>query len=179
MNRLVIACALAALAACNNSSSDKPAPTATAPTPTPSAVVSAAPSVTASAAPVDAALPPAELKITANPATMAFDVTRFYVTTGQQVHVTLENKGQGTLPHNWVLVKPGKEASYAALVVDKVKDGYYADSPDVLAHTDLVKPGEKTEMTFTAPTTAGNYPYICTFPGHYLMMKGVLVVKEP
>jgi len=39
----------------------------------------------------------------------------------------------------------------------------------------LVEPGTSGETTFTAPA-AGTYPYICTFPGHYLMMKGVLTV---
>ena len=110
---------------------------------------------------------------------MVFDVTRFYVTTGQQVHVTFENKGTGQLPHNWVLVKPGKEASYAAFVVEKADAGYYQDSPDVIAHVDLAPPGGKSETTFTAPSEPGDYPYICSFPGHYMMMKGTLVVKAP
>jgi len=177
---LMIGTMTVALAGCPKSEGDKPAPSATA-TPSVTAPV-ATPSVTASAAPSASAAPalaPAELKITASASTMAFDVTKFYVKTGQQVHVVFENKAPGTLPHNWVLLKPGKEASYAASVVNAVDAGYYADAPDVLAHTALVKPGDKTEMTFTAPSDPGDYPYICTFPGHYMMMKGVLIVKAP
>lgn len=167
-----------ALAACDNKSGgDKPAST----TSTPSATTEAPkPSATASSAVVDAAVavPAAEFKIGATGATMVFDVNKFYAKPGQLVHVVFENKAPGTLPHNWVLLaKPGKEASYAASVVDKVKDDFYADGPDVLAHVPLTKPGATTETTFTAPTEPGDYPYICSFPGHYVMMKGVLTVK--
>lgn len=168
--------AAVALTGCPKSEPDKTQPSATtsatveAPKPSVSAIVTAVP---------DAAKPPAELKISASGTTMVFDVTRFYATTGQQVHVVFENKAPGSLPHNWVLVKPGKEASYAAFVVDKADAGYYLDSPDVLAHVPLVNPGSKSETTFTAPTEPGDYPYICSFPGHYMMMKGVLVVKAP
>jgi azurin len=161
------------LVGCPKSEPDKTQPSATVEAPKPDA----APLITTPV--VDAAKPPAEFKVTATASTMVFDVTRFYVTTGQQVHVVFENKGPGALPHNWVLVKPGKEASYAAFVVDKADAGYYLDSPDVLAHVDLTAPGSKSETTFTAPTEPGDYPYICSFPGHYMMMKGTLVVKAP
>ena len=45
----------------------------------------------------------------------------------------------------------------------------------VLAFTPLAAPKQAAEVTFTAPAP-GKYPYICTFPGHYLLMKGVLTV---
>jgi azurin len=53
--------------------------------------------------------------------------------------------------------------------------GYVVPSPDVLAYTPLARKGETTELTFTTPS-AGKYPYICTVPGHYVLMKGVLTV---
>jgi hypothetical protein len=56
------------------------------------------------------------------------------------------------------------------------KAGYIdINDPDMLVHTPLAKPGETSDVTFTAPEP-GTYPYICTVPGHYLMMKGVLTV---
>ena len=90
--------------------------------PTPEA---AAPAVAAAPQPVaeaGAEQPTAELKIAASGVTMVFDVTRFAVTAGQSVHVVFDNRPPGALPHNWVLLKPGKEASYAAFVVEKVKE---------------------------------------------------------
>lgn len=174
----LLAVALAASACDHKSSGENPAattsaPSATAEAPKPSATASAAP--VADAAPAVAA---AEFKISATGATMVYDVNKFYVHAGQPVHVVFENKAPGTLAHNWVLLaKPGTEASYAASVVDKVKADFYADGPDVLAHVPLTKPGSTSETTFNAPTEPGDYPYICTFPGHYVMMKGVLTVK--
>ncbi len=36
---------------------------------------------------------------------------------------------------------------------------------------------EKQTMKFTAPTTPGRYEYICTFPGHWQLMRGVMTVE--
>jgi azurin len=76
-----------------------------------------------------------------------------------------------------VLVKPGTEASVAAAGLKLGEAAGYFDvrDKDALAHTDLAKPGTTSEVTFDAPAP-GDYPYICTFPGHYMMMKGVLTV---
>lgn len=146
-------------------------------TPTPSSA-SAAPSVTAPPqAQVEAK--PVELRLLANAATMVFDRTELSVPAGSTVHLVLENKGPGTLPHNWALVNPGTEAKVAADGLAKGEAAnYVAPSSDLLAYTKLVKPGTTAEVTFKAPTP-GKYPYICTFPGHYIMMKGVLTVTPP
>lgn len=48
----------------------------------------------------------------------------------------------------------------------------------VLAFVALLGPNETGEVTFTAPTKPGEYPFLCSFPAHCLIgMKGVLVVK--
>lgn len=123
---------------------------------------------------------------------MMFDQAELTVKPGQKVKLTFDNPIQPNapgLPHNWVLVKPGKEAvvgnAALAMAADpKAMQKHYipasADgSPhaDILAHTTLSQPGSKAEVEFTAPAEAGDYPYICTFPGHFLLMKGILHVK--
>lgn len=123
---------------------------------------------------------------------MMFDLIELTVKPGQKVKLTFDNPIQPNvqgLPHNWVLVKPGKEAvvgnAALAMAADpKAMQKHYipagADGgahADILAHTTLVQPGSKTELEFTAPAEAGDYPYICTFPGHFLLMKGTLHVK--
>jgi uncharacterized protein len=111
--------------------------------------------------------------------TMTFDKTALSVPVGAEVHLTFKNNAPpGVLAHNWVLVKTGTEASVAAAGLKLGEKAGYLDvsDHDVLAFTPLAKPGESTEVTFTAPDQAGKYPYICTFPGHYMMMKGVLTV---
>src|ERR1019366_10369212 len=109
-----------ALAGCPNSEGEKK----TAPSVT--ATATQAPSVTAAPV-VDASLPAAELKITTGGTTMVYDVMKFEVKAGQPVHVVLANKPPGALPHNFVLLTAGKEASYAASVVSLEKANYYKD----------------------------------------------------
>jgi azurin len=31
-------------------------------------------------------------------------------------------------------------------------------------------------LEFQAPTEPGDYPFVCTFPGHHLLMRGVVKV---
>jgi azurin len=119
-----------------------------------------------------------EMQIGSVANTMAYDKTKLSVPTGAEVHLVLKNNAtMTTLPHNWVLVKQGTEASVAAAGLKLGEPAGYIDvrDKDVLFHTPLAKPGETTEVTFTAPA-AGDYPYICTVPGHYMMMKGTLTV---
>ena len=54
---------------------------------------------------------------------------------------------------------------------------YVPASPKVLHATPLVEPTRRAELTFTAPARPGRYPYLCTFPGHWRIMRGVLIVE--
>ncbi len=111
--------------------------------------------------------------------TMAYDKTVLEVPAGAKVTLTLKNNGKTeAMVHNWVLVKPGTEAEVgnAGAAVGEAK-GFVPESPSVLAASKLAKPGKTVTLTFTAPETAGDYPYICTYPGHYVFMKGTLKVK--
>ena len=111
--------------------------------------------------------------------TMAFDVTSFSVKAGQKVHVVLKNNGDSpAMTHNFVLVKPGTEATVAADGTAAGPAGNYvkAGDPNVLASTPIANPGATVDVTFTAPSEPGTYPYICTFPGHFSTMKGTLTV---
>lgn len=169
-----ISCVLlvVAVAACN----DKEKPdqhTTTASTVAPPAQSATTPP-SASAAPA----PVVELELASVGETMAFDKTTLTVPAKAKVHLVLKSNATSPLmPHNWVLVRTGTEAKVAAEgLALGVGKGYLPESDDVLAGTPLAPPGKTTEITFTAPKYAGNYPYICTVPGHYVMMKGVLTV---
>ena len=54
---------------------------------------------------------------------------------------------------------------------------YVPDSTDVIVHTDVVMPSDKFTIYFKAPEKKGNYPIICTFPGHWMVMNGSLVIE--
>ena len=116
---------------------------------------------------------------------MKYDVTAITVAPGETVKLTLTN--HMTLPkevmgHNWVLLTAGTDvAAFAAAAAPEVANGYIpAKMKDkVLAVIGVLGPNETGEVAFTAPAQAGNYPFLCSFPGHFLTgMKGMLVVKK-
>ena len=54
---------------------------------------------------------------------------------------------------------------------------YVPESDDVLAYTDVTPAGESTTIYLTAPATPGRYPFICSFPGHWMVMNGQMIVS--
>ena len=117
--------------------------------------------------------------------TMQFDVKAFEVKAGEEVSLTLKNTGK--LPkiamgHNLVILKKGVTA--IAFGQKALGAGANANDPlpdsvksDVIAYTKLLGPDESDTISFTAPSEAGNYEYVCTFPGHFAMMRGIMTVK--
>jgi azurin len=97
--------------------------------------------------------------------------------------LTLRFENPDVLPHNWVLIRPdatervGELANRMIAAPDAMKRHYVPDSPDVLAHTRVLDPQKDTAIHFTAPAQPGRYPYLCTFPGHWMIMRGVLIVE--
>ncbi|APZ95415.1 c-type cytochrome [Fuerstiella marisgermanici] len=111
---------------------------------------------------------------------MRYDRPFFAVEAGRPVQVILEN--EDLMPHNMVITKPGQLKAVALagaeLGTAPGLDGklYVPESPDVLYSTDMVNAGQRFVLTFTAPTEPGEYPYVCTFPRHWMRMYGVMVV---
>jgi azurin len=140
----------------------------------------AAPSAAAPASAAAAQGEVTELTLESVGETMAYNQTTLKVVAGRKVHLTLKNNAKSELmPHNWALVKPGTEAAVALAGVDLKDQGYVPPGNEsILASTSLATPGKTVEVTFTAPPP-GSYPYVCTVPGHYIMMKGTLVSSAP
>lgn len=129
------------------------------------------------APPADAPADTVELSINSVGNTMAFAQTELKVATGAKVHLQFKNVATlGVLKHNWVLTRPGTEAKVAEDGLNAGETASYVSAGDnVIASTKLAGPGETVETTFTAPAP-GTYPFVCTMPGHYIVMKGKLVV---
>ncbi len=117
------------------------------------------------------------------PAGMEFDIKTFTVKAGQKVKITFENTHAVPQPHNIVITKPGAKdkvmmaAMQMAAAPDGMAKGYIPEDADVLFHTKLIQPTQTEALEFTAPAEAGQYPYLCTFPGHGLLMNGVMTVE--
>lgn len=84
------------------------------------------------------------------------------------------------MPHNVVITEPGAadEVGEAALNMglSGERQGYVPSLSKVLFHTTLIHPGSTETIYFTAPSLPGNYQYVCTYPGHYKVMRGILKV---
>lgn len=160
-----------------------PPPAAVAPAPSASAAAApaSAPAPAAAAAAGGAAVtgtPDVEIKLASKGNLMAYDQTSFTVKTGQKVKVVFQNVSTSkVMSHNWVLVQPGTEAKVAEAGLAAGEASSYVVFPgeNVIAATKLAGPGETVEILFIAPAP-GTYPFICTMPGHYMVMKGTFTV---
>jgi plastocyanin len=112
---------------------------------------------------------------------MQFSPAELRVQAGQPVRLIFENPD--LMQHNLLIVAPGaideigELADQMATSPDGLAKQYVPASPKVLHATPLVEPKGRYELRFTAPAQPGRYPYVCTFPGHWRMMRGVLVVE--
>ncbi|HEY1763443.1 MAG TPA: plastocyanin/azurin family copper-binding protein [Opitutaceae bacterium] len=138
---------------------------------------------TSSSAAAAPASGPREIEITAND-TMKYSLNTIEAKPGEDIKVVLTNIGTQpvqVMGHDWVLLKAGSDvAAYDAAALNAKDTGYMPASlnDEVIAKIDLLGPRKSGEVEFKAPTTPGDYPYLCTFPAHYQAgMKGVLTVK--
>jgi azurin len=115
------------------------------------------------------------------PEMMKFDLASFKVKAGDKI--TLEVDNLDGMQHNLLILKPGTldkvgAAADAMLRDPKASEKFYVpEIPEVLFATKMIGPQELYTLTFTAPTTPGNYPFVCTFPGHWRMMNGIMIVE--
>lgn len=129
----------------------------------------------------------AEITLTADKIQFIYDIKEFTVKPGQKVKLTLINPADSVTrqPHNVLIVKPGKKDVVGMAANNGMADPAFLttkqavpDSEDILHHSKLVQAGEQDTIEFTAPTEVGDYPYICTYPGHWAIMNGIMKVAE-
>jgi azurin len=114
--------------------------------------------------------------------TMKFNVTEIRAQAGEKLRVTFKNVGRmpkQAMGHNWVLLVPMSDHELMALAqaaAARAPEYVPADATKVLAHTKLLGPNESATVDFSAPAAPGEYPFVCTFPGHAALMKGKLIV---
>lgn len=114
------------------------------------------------------------------PEQMLYDKQLIVVQAGKPVEIVLVN--DDAMPHNLIIVTPGgmEEIGVAAEKMEPGEDAqgrqYIPDSPLVLFGTKMLKEGETTKLSFVAPNEVGEYNYVCTFPGHWRRMFGIMAV---
>ena len=120
--------------------------------------------------------------IAAVPEQMMFDLRWFVVEAGKPVQILLSNPD--AMSHNLLVIKPGslKEvgtmASAMSLPTDPAAKPYVPATPLVLHATRLLNWAESERLNFVAPAQPGEYPFACTFPGHWVRMYGVMLVVD-
>ena len=115
---------------------------------------------------------------------MTYSLRQIIAAPGERLRIRLTSTGQlpkTAMAHNWVLLKIGTDPKRFTDAAAMAKDTDYipkAFAGQIIAYTDLVGPGERTEVMVTVPKTPGTYPFVCTFAGHYAAgMSGELIVK--
>ena len=111
---------------------------------------------------------------------MRYDVTKLTVKPGKKVKLTFANPDY--MPHNIMLVNPGKADEVGLAAIDLGASGFSVgfvpESKEILWASKLVDHGQEETIEFVAPTMEGAYPYICSFPGHHLLMRGTMYVTN-
>jgi uncharacterized protein len=112
---------------------------------------------------------------------MKFDKASFTVKAGQQVTIDFDN--QDFMQHNLVIGAKGSLEKIGAAADDLARDSrgaqlhFVPQIPEVLSASRLVDPETSETIVFKAPTEPGEYPFICTVPGHWRIMNGVMIVE--
>jgi|GEM_PF-650020 len=118
---------------------------------------------------------------------MKYDVQSFTVKPGAKVKLTFRNPDE--LPHNLIICTPGasKGQDKGAELVNAVlalgakgaELGWEPRShPRMLHSSGMIQPGKEAVLWFQAPEKEGKYPYVCTYPGHFTLMNGVMNVSR-
>ena len=113
---------------------------------------------------------------------MKYDKNELKAKAGQKIKLTLRHIGKmdiNVMGHNVVILKQGVNIAVFAGKAATARDSGYipeGSETDIVAHTKMIGGGQTTSVEFNAPA-AGTYDFICSFPGHYALMKGKFIVE--
>lgn len=109
---------------------------------------------------------------------LRFTISEFSVAPGSEVEIVFSNSDE--MLHNLVITRTGARVAVveAALAMGAggAENDFVPNVPAVLWHTGVVASGESATLKFTAPETVGEFPFVCTYPGHGYIMYGTMHV---
>ena len=112
---------------------------------------------------------------------MKFDQSRIEAKAGERVAIVLTNNDPDGLMHNLAVIRPGTRQQVLeatiALGARAIEKNFIPDVAAVLGSTPQLAPGRRFTLYLTLPEAAGDYEFVCTYPGHGQLMWGTLVVK--
>jgi uncharacterized cupredoxin-like copper-binding protein len=121
------------------------------------------------------------LRVQAVPGKLQFAPARLRVSGGKRLKMRFENPD--LMQHNLVIVAPGS-AEETGLLADQLatkpdgpRRGFVPESVKVLLASPLLNPGQHADLEWEVPRVPGVYPFLCTFPGHWRVMRGEIVVE--
>lgn len=114
---------------------------------------------------------------------MRYDVTRLVVPTGRAFEIIFENPD--VMPHNLVVVTNGSRTKVGLSAMelpaghtDRQGRAWVGEDKEIIAATKLLEPGQSETLKMNAIRAEGIYEYVCTFPGHWAVMFGTIVVTK-
>ena len=111
---------------------------------------------------------------------MMFDKNLLKGQAGKEINLTLNHTGKIAkefMGHNFVLLKKDVDVDdFAQRAVIAKDNQYIPEGDETIAYTNMLGGGESDSVTFTVDEP-GSYIYICTFPGHYQIMKGEFIIE--
>ena len=123
------------------------------------------------------------VELSAAPYRMDYDLEEFTVDAGAPVRLVLTNPDDK--PHNLVIGTPGslreigRKATLLGTTSQAKQRHYVPKMRQVLHWIPVVEPHSSAELVFTAPEEPGDYVYVCTYPGHWTTMNGIMKVRRP
>lgn len=111
---------------------------------------------------------------------MRYDKELIEVKAGSKVKLTLNNPDD--MQHNLLVLTPNSLQEVGEMAAEMGLSGtandYIPDTDRVLYHTRLLEPETSESIYFQVPDTPGDYPFVCTVPGHWRTMNGILRVTS-
>jgi len=123
-----------------------------------------------------------EIRIKTLVGKMEYDIKNFTAKAGSTLKIIFENPDH--MQHNLLILKQGsldrvgKAADDLASQPNAMDLQYIPTTTDVLFSTSLLDPGKTFELNIKVPNQEGDYPFVCTFPGHWRIMNGVMKVTK-
>lgn len=109
---------------------------------------------------------------------MKYDTKVLRVPANKEITIELVNQStDASMPHNLVVIQKGTADDVGQGGLQYKENNYVnPDDENVIANTPVAQMGETVYVTFTTPA-AGDYDFICSYPGHWGLMNGRFVTR--